>query len=218
MVKPKGHARKTRKNTATERGFTRRFPGGKIAHAETVRTAKKTAERLERQKKAWALLVAGATFAQIGEELGVSAKTAWYDCVEARERMNGEAALDHGMRLERQGARLDHLWRVHHAGKGKEAAAVKLAVLAHEAKLYGLYPQKRDYSLEQVVGLLRAMSSVFSDALSAAQEAYGLTPAGAAELRRIFAAGIRRRAGTAVAIEAKAVEEPTDDRGDGGAT
>lgn len=127
------------RNVTSRKGFSRTQAGGPAAHDEAVRNANQVVEIAVRQGRAWKLFVAGATFEQIGAQLGVSGKTAWYDCVAARDRMFAETGMDAALIRDRQHARLDDLYLSHVRTKSTKASAeVLLKISDREAKLFGL--------------------------------------------------------------------------------
>lgn len=180
--KPRG--RKAR-NITSGKGFTRRQAGGPAAHKEAVRLANTERRIAARQRKAWRLFLAGATFEQVGQQTGTSGKTAWYDCVAYRSLLRERDAYGAELMLARQNGQLDALVLSHWGRMGqRDSAQVILSALDRQAKLNGLDRKGHDaFTPEQVISLVRTISSLF---LEVVQDN---------ELRRQFAAGLRRRLG-----------------------
>lgn len=159
---------------------------GPAAHKDAVKKANALVARLDRQRTAWELFVGGATLQQIGDRFGLSAKTAYYDVVEHRERMIQTGALEDVEVLRtRHLSRLDSIHRAHYPKRHtKDSADVLLGVLSREAKLLGLDKrQEGGYSGEQVLALVRGMVNLFLEVVA--------DP----ELRRAYATGVRRQLG-----------------------
>lgn len=136
----KKRGRKARNvNRRRGKGFTHLVPGGPPAHAEATKSARKQAEIIARQQKAWALFIAGATFEQVGKHLGVSNRTAWHDCVAARDALLANGIMENQTALIRQ---LESLRAIHLAHWPKrqteKSAKVLLEVHKREARLLGL--------------------------------------------------------------------------------
>ena len=86
---------------------------------------------------------AGATFPKIAETLGIAEKTARLD---VRKAIAEVVQLPVDQMVERQRAILLDITRVNYPaamGGDRDAQAVLLRVLEHEAKLYGLYAPAR---------------------------------------------------------------------------
>lgn len=97
----------------------------------------------ERRIKALTMRNAGATFIRIAEQLGVSEKQARND---VRKAVQEVVQLPVDQMVERQRAILLNITRVNYPAAmsgDREAQAVLLRVLEHEAKLYGLYAPAR---------------------------------------------------------------------------
>lgn len=161
--------------------FSRQHKGGPPGHALAVRTA----VRAVRAQRAFEMLRGGQTFRQIAKALDVSVYTAFEDCKRVLAEINGKLAL------QADEYRAIHLQRTEgivqsHYGNRKDArsASMVLAALDRQAKLLGL-DAKGDagYSPEQVVTLVRGMVALFLEVV------------GDAELRRQYAAGVRRQLG-----------------------
>ena len=97
----------------------------------------------ERRAKALTMRNAGATFPRIAEQLGISEAQARKD---VRKMIAEVVQLPVDQMVERQRAILLDITRVNYPaamGGDREAQAVLLRVLEHEAKLYGLYAPTR---------------------------------------------------------------------------
>jgi len=79
---------KTSSGKAKARGFTGGKSVGKASSREAVRKAEEEVARAKRRRAAWELWIGERlTFEQVGARLGVSGKTAWYDCVAHRDEL-----------------------------------------------------------------------------------------------------------------------------------
>lgn len=172
-------------------------PGGKNLHREAVLNAK----RLERQQRAWRLLVAGeglglTSFDDIGKALGVSGVTAWKDCLAVANRLNQAILTDAATYRAMQASELAAIKKAHWQKRHTKAGAdVLIRTMEREAKLLNLdvRPPDNGYTAEQVLGLVKGMTVLFMDIVD--------DP----EMRRRFAQGLRRQIGAPIDVEA--VEE-----------
>ena len=97
----------------------------------------------ERRMKSLTMRNAGATFPRIAEQLGISEKLARID---VRKAIAEVVRLPVDQMVDRQRAILLDITRVNYPAAmsgDREAQAVLLRVLEHEAKLYGLYAPAR---------------------------------------------------------------------------
>lgn len=171
--------------------LARRFRGGPPAHREAVRRAKELEARLKRQKQVWQLFTGPdeLTLDQIGARLGVSGKTVFYDRKAVIDRMIASGLLDADLRRIKVDSQLSAVVRAHWSKLGDPRhSAIVLQAQRDIRQLNGLDLEKKDaYSYEQMVTALRAMAAVFLEVVSDV------------EARRLYAAGIRRRLGPALA-------------------
>lgn len=189
----------------TPRGRTRR--GG---HNEAVSIAAQT----ERRYKAWRMLVdLRLTYAQIGEQLGVSSKTICLDIhavadeLKAETKLTAEEYRDIEVRRTHQADRAV-MAKLHEKGSAPFLAHERLiASSAHRSKLLGLYPkQEGGISIDQVVSAVRAIATAIVQRLSLKPTYDGI------EARRIVMEEFRRQ-GLAEReapkdVEAKAIAGP----------
>lgn len=128
-----------KRNVTSRKGFTKLMAGGPPAHAEAVKTAQRAVRIADRQHRAWKLFVAGATFEQIGDQLGVSNAQAWRDCVAFKEQLPLQGLKEAAVLTQRQLARLDGVHRTHWPNRAdRQSAQVLLDVYKREARLLGL--------------------------------------------------------------------------------
>lgn len=185
--------RRRRANSKPAKGFTRRFHHGPPGHKEAVRNARKAEEIATRRRKAWKLFLEDATFDEIGKACGVSNYTAWHDCMAYYEGLQQRDLDQAELLLAQQNGQLAALVRTHWYKKHEKASAdVILRALERRARLYGLDRQRADtFTPEQVLNLLRGVTALFLEIVSDT------------ELRRQFAAGLRRKIGPALAFDVR---------------
>lgn len=189
-------------NVKPVNGLTKQHVGGPAAHKEAVQRAKELALITERQLQAWNLFTAGATFEQIGAELGISNCMAHKDCMAVKKAMPQVLAHD-GVELlkARVLQRTDAIIRRHWPSlKEKASADVILKAMEREAKVVGYDAQREDgFSAEQVAALLRSVRADMLDVIT--------DPA----VRQAIGQILQRRAGLLAGqtIETTAVKETT---------
>lgn len=186
-----------KRNHKSGRGFTKTYQGGPPAHGEAVMRAKKRAEICERQQKSWELFVAGATFKQIGEALGVSNKTAWCDCRAVLDRLESDVSITAESLVRRQLSRLDAIHRAHYPNrKDPESAGILLSISRREAQLMGLDKKRDDViPVDQVMSFVRNITSLFMNIVADQEK------------RRAFVQGLRQQMGPMTVIDVKKVTD-----------
>lgn len=161
--------------------FSHQGIGGPPGHRRAVATA----VRARRAQRAFELLRTGKTFRQIAKLLDVSVYTAFEDCKRVLGEINGALALQAADYRAIHVARTEGIVETHYPNrKNARSAATILAALDRQAKLLGLDAKAESgYSADQVVTLVRGMVSLFLEVVADA------------ELRRAYAAGVRRQLG-----------------------
>ena len=192
--------------------LTRTHTHGPGGHKQSIQGARDERRILVRQQDASRLYVDQMlTYEEIGKRLGTSIKTAWYDVDAARARLYADATAETRAILQRQQALIDRLYKAHQrqatrkTSPSKSSSEVVLEVMGHEAKLRGLYPErKQGYSLDQVLSILRNYTGIVMDALRGIED--GRVPVPAA--RGLIAQGLREQMGPVgrqVTIDVEAV-------------
>ena len=145
-------------------GFKRRGQarGGPPSHKSAIARAQELELITERGRRAWQLFVGGATFNQIGKELGVSGKTAYYDCISVKKAMPLVLGIE-GLELLKARAldRIQAMILTHWPNRGKKPSAdVIKGMLEREAAMLGLDAPKtpQGFTADEVARILSGIS------------------------------------------------------------
>jgi hypothetical protein len=170
-------------------GLTRQHKGGPAAHKEAVARALRVEGIARRQAQAWRLFTERLTMDQIGAKLDISNAQAHRDCCAFRDKLDQYGVEDAVLLRTRQQANIDGLILAHWPKRREKASAdIIRDAMAREARLNGLDRERKDaYSPDQMATVLRICLAVLRETVPDI------------EAQRLYAVGLRRRLGPALA-------------------